>query len=72
MMEEPNARPSVPLPRRRRGPPARYVRPYPLDEEGVEPDGIGEIDDEFDAVEIDDVIREARGGRAQAIEPDRF
>lgn len=71
MMEKPTPHSPAfpPLPRRLRRR-ARPVAIAALAEEGEAPAGLGEIDDDFDTVELDDVIRAARGGRLPAIDPD--
>lgn len=56
--------------RRRAGRPRQAAPLLPEDEEGR--DGIGEVDEAFDVVDIDDIVRAVLGGRGPAAETDPF
>ena len=56
-------------PRRRSGRARVRALPFQFESED-EPEGIGDVEDEFDTVDIGDVIRETRGGRVPAVDTD--
>lgn len=72
MMENGRDQTSFPaLPRRRGRRGRRRSLYFPLEAE-EERQGIGDVEEDFDAVDIGDVIRETRGGRVPAVDTDGF